>query len=287
MSGRERTPRDLVLVESNTTGTGRLFCRAAVAAGLRPVLLARDPDRYPYVRDDGIVARVVDTGSAAAVLAACAELDPAGVTSSSEYYVGTASETARALGLPHPDPEAVRAARDKATQRARLAAAGLPGPAFAAAGGPGEAVAAARQLGFPVVVKPVSGSGSIGVRRCDSPAAVEAAAAAILAGTAGTGLPAQDRVLVEGYLGGAEYSVETLRRPGGRRDPQAPRTGAVLRGDRARLPRARIRGGALGAAALAALRALGLGWGAAHVELRLTAGRTAWWSRSTRGWPAA
>ncbi len=269
MSERERTQRDLVLVESNTTGTGRLFCRAAVAAGLRPVLLARDPDRYPYVRDDGIAARVVDTGSAAAVLAACAELDPAGVTSSSEYYVGTASETARALGLPHPDPEAVRAARDKATQRARLAAAGLPGPAFAAAGGPGEAVAAARQLGFPVVVKPVSGSGSIGVRRCDSPAAVEAAAAAILAGTAGTGLPAQDRVLVEGYLGGAEFSVETFddRVVGVTGKHLGPEPHFVETGHD--FPAADP-GGALGAAAVAALRALGLGWGAAHTELRLT-----------------
>lgn len=124
---------DFVLVESNTTGTGRLFARAAVAAGLRPVLLARDPDRYPYVRADGIASRVVDTASLPAVLAACAELSPAGITSSSEYFVGAAAEAARALGLAHPDPDAIRACRDKPTQRARLAAAGLPGPAFAAA----------------------------------------------------------------------------------------------------------------------------------------------------------
>ena len=42
----------LALVESNTTGSGRLFCSCARRLGLRPVLIARDPDRYPYVRAD-------------------------------------------------------------------------------------------------------------------------------------------------------------------------------------------------------------------------------------------
>jgi argininosuccinate lyase len=173
------TARWFVLVESNTTGSGRLFCRAAVRAGLRPVLLARDPDRYPYVPADRIESRVVDTGSGPSVLAACTELDAAGgavagVTSSSEYFVGTAGEVARTLGLPHPDPAAIRDCRDKATQRSRLAAAGLPGPAFAAARSRDEAAAAAARIGFPVVVKPAAGSGSIGVRRCADPAEVAA-----------------------------------------------------------------------------------------------------------------
>lgn len=268
---RERgRAQDLVLVESNTTGTGRLFCRAAADAGLRPVLLARDPDRYPYVRADGVASRVVDTASLPAVLAACAELSPAGVTSSSEYFVGTAAEAARALGLPHPDPDAVRACRDKPTQRARLAAAGRPGPAFAAAGSPTAAATAAARIGFPVVVKPVSGSGSIGVRRCADAAAVTAAAGAILAGTAGTGLPAQAAVLVESYLDGAEFSVETFddRVVGVTGKHLGPEPAFVETGHD--FPVADP-GGALGAAAVAALRALGLGWGAAHTELRLTA----------------
>ena len=44
----------LVLLESNTTGSGRLFCSAARELGLRPVVLSRDPGRYPYVESDGI-----------------------------------------------------------------------------------------------------------------------------------------------------------------------------------------------------------------------------------------
>src|SRR5260370_592404 len=46
----------LVLVESNTTGSGRAFCARARDLGLRPVLLARDPGRYPYAARDGVGA---------------------------------------------------------------------------------------------------------------------------------------------------------------------------------------------------------------------------------------
>ena len=48
----------LVLVESNTTGSGRLFCAAARRLGLRPVVLARDPGRYPYLIEDRVESRV-------------------------------------------------------------------------------------------------------------------------------------------------------------------------------------------------------------------------------------
>jgi S-sulfo-L-cysteine synthase (3-phospho-L-serine-dependent) len=262
----------LVLVESNTTGTGRLFCRAARQLGLRPVLFARDPARYPYVRQDRVPVRVLDTGDPAAVLAGCAALPGPvrGVTSSSEYSVATAAEVARRLGLPHPDPDAVRACRDKPTQRARLAAAGLPGPAAAVAATAEEAGLAAAAIGPPVVLKPVAGSGSIGVRLCASPAGARAAADAVLRGL--PGLPAQPAVLIEAYLPGPEFSVETSdeRVAGITAKHLGLRPWFVETGHDfpARLPAADRR--ALAVAAVAALRALGLGWGAAHVELRLT-----------------
>ncbi|HET6213784.1 MAG TPA: pyridoxal-5'-phosphate-dependent protein, partial [Micromonosporaceae bacterium] len=144
----------LVLVESNTTGSGRLFCVAARALGLRPVLFARNPDRYPYVRLDGVDSRTVDTLDPDAIRAACTELPGgriAGVTSSSEYSIAIAAEVARWLGRPHPDPDAVRTCRNKVEQRIRLRDAGVPGPGFAAARTADEAVAAAGRIGLPVV----------------------------------------------------------------------------------------------------------------------------------------
>ncbi len=262
-----------VLVESNTTGSGRLFCAAARQLGLRPVLLARDPERYPYLAADAIDSRLVDTADPAAVLAACAALGGvvSGVTSSSEYFVASAGEAARALDLPHPDPDAVRACRDKAVQRATLRAAGIGCPDFAVATTPDEAVTAAGRIGLPVVVKPTTGSGSIGVRRCATADEVRAAVAAVLlADPVALGLPPQRAVLVEGYLDGPEYSVETLadqvigvtaKHLG--REPYFVEIGHDFP---ARLPEGRR--AELGEAALAALRALGLGWGPAHTELR-------------------
>ena len=262
-----------VLVESNTTGSGRLFCAAARELGMRPVVLARDPHRYPYLAADGIDCRVMDTGSVEAVLDACARLGQpvAAVTSSSEYFVATASEAARALGLPHADPAAVRACRDKASQRRILRAAGLGCPAFEVARTGDEAVAAAASIGYPVVVKPTTGSGSVGVRRCTDAAQVRLAARAVLdADQAVLGLPPQSAVLVEQYLDGAEFSVETLD------DQVVGVTGKHLGAEPyfvetghdfpARVaPDQRRR---LGEAAVGALRALGLGWGPAHTELR-------------------
>lgn len=255
----------LVLVESNTTGSGRLFCAAAERLGLRPVVLARDPGRYPYVAADSIASRCVDTADVSAVEAACTTLGGpvAGVTSSSEYYIATAAEVARRLGLPHPDPDAIHACRDKSTQRTLLRDAGVPGAAFAAVRTPAAAVEAAGRIGLPVVVKPVAGSGSIATRRCSTPAEVDAAAVAALAAGHGT-------ALVEEYLPGAEYSVETFddQVVGICRKHLGPEPHFVEVGHDFPAPVVPTVGADLARTAVAALRALGLGWGPAHVELR-------------------
>ncbi len=151
-------------LESNTTGTGRQFCAAAEARGMRPVLLARDPARYPYAAEDRIETVVLDTGDFDAVQEACERLAAgaglAGVASSSEYFVAPAARVAAKLGLPAADGEAIARCRRKDAQRDLLAAAGVPSPAYRSVGEVAEAVGAAREIGCPVVLKPVSGSGS-------------------------------------------------------------------------------------------------------------------------------
>jgi argininosuccinate lyase len=268
--------RLLLLVESNTTGTGRLFGRRAVAAGITPVLLAAEPARYDYVVDEGLACSVTDTSDPDAVLGAARALDRdarvVGVTSSSEYYIETAAWCARALRLPGPAPEAVRACRHKGAQREILTAAGVGGPAFARA----RTVAMVRDAGipYPVVVKPCSGSGSIGVRLCANEAEATAHAAKLLGVTEnerGQAVPAE--VLVEEYMTGPEYSVEmfagcvvaTVDKHAGPL-PWFVETGHDTP---SRLPAGAQR--LLADAARDAVAALGLGWGAAHVELRLSA----------------
>jgi S-sulfo-L-cysteine synthase (3-phospho-L-serine-dependent) len=265
----------LALIESNTTGTGRMFAVAARARGLRPVLLSARPERYPWVAEDGVDVARVDTSDATAVVAgaraAVGTGELAGIATSSEYFVAVAARAAARLGLPGADPGAVERCRDKRRQRAALAGSGVSVPAFAGAGTPEEAAeAAVAAIGFPVVVKPADGTGSRGVRLCCDPIEVRDHAAGLLAARHDErGRPTIPAVVVEEYVAGPEFSVETF--------------GTAVVGLTAkylgRLPSFVECGhdfpaedGAdsrLAAVAGAAIRALGLGFGPAHTELRL------------------
>ncbi|GAA3017064.1 ATP-grasp domain-containing protein [Streptosporangium longisporum] len=100
---------------------------------------------------------------------------------------------------------------DKWRSRTRLREAGIAVPAFGLAGDADEAVRIARDIGLPVVVKPRDGAGAFGVRRCLSAQEVHRAASAVLADP-GPGTRAG--VLVEEYVEGPEYAVQTLTRDG-------------------------------------------------------------------------
>ncbi|WP_225101363.1 ATP-grasp domain-containing protein [Streptomyces sp. CoH27] len=269
------TPPTLVLVESNTTGTGRLFARRARELGALPVLLAEDPDRYAYAREDDIPVVRTDTGSLNAVVAAVRALPgaaPAGLTTSSDYFVPVAAAAAHALRLPGPDPQAVRRVRHKGSQRADLVASGVPVAAHALVSGPEEALSAVDRIGLPVVLKPTDGSGSMGVRLCTTRQEAAEHAARLLARTHNErGMPVARDFLVEQYVAGPEFSVEVF----GQRAVAvvAKHLGAaphfVEIGHDVPAPVPAAEADALAATAVQAVKALGLGFGAAHVELRL------------------
>jgi biotin carboxylase len=111
------------------------------------------------------------------------------------------------------------------------------------------------------------------VRWCAGPAAVTAATRYLL-GTdpARLSIPAPEAVLVEEYLSGTEFSVETFDEQvvGVVRKRLGPHPHFVETGHDFPARTRAAEHDDLAATALAALRALGLGWGAAHVELRLT-----------------
>ncbi|MFE0020225.1 ATP-grasp domain-containing protein [Amycolatopsis sp. NPDC059021] len=257
----------VALVESNTTGTGRIFARRVRELGLRPLLLCADPARYGYLEADGVDHVVTDTGSPAAVAAAVREVTGdgcRGITTSSERAVLVTARAAALLGLPGESADAVERCRDKGEQRRAMAAAGLRTPAYRVCASPAQAAAAAAEIGLPVVVKPVTGTGSAGVRSCRTTAEAGSWAERLLAPA---GAP---MVLVEQQLAGAEFSVETvgthvlgvtatLLGP----EPHFVETGhdfpAALPAETA---------GLIAGEALRALSALGAGAVAAHTELR-------------------
>lgn len=181
--------------------------------GCHPVLITTRPEKYAYVSDTEApevlrVSSVDDADLDDAIqrrFGAAANL--AGVTSSSEYFVARAAEVAARFGLAGPDAVRIRAARDKAYQRTMLAAGGLPVPAFRVVTSPTEAVRAAHEIGVPVVVKPVEGSGSVGVRACASCADAGRYTAMLLARAE---RPRDARVLLEALIEGPEFSVEVF-----------------------------------------------------------------------------
>lgn len=137
-------------------------------------------------------------------LKAIAALDDRGVE--------IAAAAAELRGLPHNPARAVRAARDKAEMRRRLAGV-IPSPAYRTLP-PDEDLAdaaqnAVREVGAPAVIKPAALTGSAGVIRVDRPEEAGAAAERIRAIAVRHGQP-ECEILVEEFAPGAEVAVEGL-----------------------------------------------------------------------------
>jgi biotin carboxylase len=187
-----------------------------------------------------------------------------------------AATVAAAMGLPHNPVDAVRAALDKAAQRQRWAAAGVPQPSFRLVPAGDGVRQAAEAIGFPCVVKAVSLSASQGVLRADDPTAAVEAARRIRQILDDAERPADEPLLIEEYLPGPELSIDgvltagdltvtaVFDKPG---MPDGPTFEETLLVSPSRLAE-RTLAAAVRTAADAA-RSLGLSTGPVHAELRI------------------
>jgi biotin carboxylase len=167
--------------------------------------------------DDFIVVEALDVTTLTTEMARLHRAWP--ITAAVSFYEPVVLPTAIVadrLGV-HSNPvAAVHTARNKALTRRALAAAGVPQLPWRECLRPADAVAFLRELdGAPVIVKPVTGGGSAGVRLvADAVGVLEAwAALADLPGWALLDNP--DRImLAEQVLPGREFSVEAMSRDG-------------------------------------------------------------------------
>ncbi|MFI6550801.1 acetyl-CoA carboxylase biotin carboxylase subunit family protein [Streptomyces prunicolor] len=90
----------------------------------------------------------------------------------SEATLAIAAEVRAALGIPGPRPEDVALYRNKLRMKEAVAEAGIRAPRFASCDSIESAVDFARAIGFPLILKPVSGAGSRGVHRVEDEAAL-------------------------------------------------------------------------------------------------------------------
>ncbi|MEV6617933.1 ATP-grasp domain-containing protein [Streptomyces sp. NPDC051051] len=280
----------LLMVESWVGSMSRLLPRAIGEGGHTFTFLTRDLHHYLRSAPEGAAhpllgARNVitaDTNDVEALLPEAERLHTAlrfdGVLTSCDYYLPAVARIADRLGLPGPGPEAVgNACRKDATRRV-LAEAAVPGPRFALHEEWADLARSAREIGYPLVVKPVDLCAGMYVRRVDDERELADAVRAL------AGFPVNARgqrrspaVLLEELMDGPEVSVETVSHAGavqvvGVTDksvggaPAFIETGHMFPAD---LPPADTE--AAEQTALGALKALGLTDGVvAHTEIKLT-----------------
>jgi biotin carboxylase len=155
-------------------------------------------------------------GAIAALAARHRERPFDGVVTLREPAVPFTADLAERLGLPGIGREVALAARDKAEMRKRFRTAELNSPRYVYLTDPAR-WDEARTLTFPVVVKPAGGFSSQGVIRVDRaedlPAAIARVTALIerdLKALARTDQRDFTGILIEEYLDGPEYAVETF-----------------------------------------------------------------------------
>ncbi len=188
-----------------------------------------------------------------------------------------AAQAAARLGLPHNDPQAAAAARDKFLMRSLMAAAGVPCPWFRRFSSADDLGALAAELDYPCVVKPLHLNASRGVIRADN-AAQFVAAARRAAHIVAIDAPdtTEHALLVEGFLPGGEVALEGMLDDGkltvlalfDKPDPlDGPYFEETIYVTPSRLPAAVQ--AAIAACAQDAAHAIGLTRGPVHAELRI------------------
>ncbi|GAA3815469.1 ATP-grasp domain-containing protein [Streptomyces phyllanthi] len=217
----------LLVVESWVGSMSRLLPRAIREGGHEFTFLTRDLHHYLRSAPEGTAhpllgARNVitaDTNDIEALLPEAERLHAVlgfdGVITSCDYYLPTVARIAGRLGLPGSSPEAVENACRKDATRRVLSDAGVPGPRFAVHEEWADIARAAREIGYPLVVKPVDLCAGMYVRRVDGEEQLAAAVRAL------AGFPVNARgqhrepaVLLEELLDGPEVSVETVSHAG-------------------------------------------------------------------------
>lgn len=283
----------LVLHKKNLSRRRHLARTQAYAAerGERVLLMMKDPTWEAEFADRTLVAdtsSIEDTRDAARTLGASEHEPITAVVSFAEAAVPAVAAVAADLALPGVSDTTARLARDKHAMRSAFAASGIVQPRFGLARTLAEARVVAAHTGYPLVMKPVLGTGSMYVRSVEDEPELEQhfdfLLNGALAGFQGDPLSrdAQDAygraLLVEQFVPGPEVCVESIVVDGtthvlaihDKPLPTGPTFEEVYACTPTRLPREVVADIERSTAAVHA--ALGIHTGASHVEYRLRDG---------------
>lgn len=200
---------NVIVVESNLAGNGTLALERVKQLGYRAIFVCKDPMEYesielnPLSIADEVV--VIDTYDITKLLAWLdTQVDVKAILAFDDFRVIQAGIMAEYLDLPyHPSVKSLLSVRDKSLFRQKLI--GTPYEI------PFEIYhSKSPSFGYPVVLKPVDESGSVGVRVCCTPEELNDGIARIhgLNQINGRGFSVSKSALLEKYIMGQEYSAE-------------------------------------------------------------------------------
>ncbi|MEV7544513.1 ATP-grasp domain-containing protein [Streptomyces sp. NPDC089915] len=279
----------LLLLEA-MGNTGEYVIDAALDLGAE-VIVATHEDVFEEWYSPSLQAKIrdhaklvfTDFSDAEGALRQLAEVSRAegvgGVVACWEFLTPLVARLSADLGLPGNDPSRALGCRNKRIMARAFAEQGVPAPRTVAARTLEEAYALVEKagLGYPLVVKPAEQSGSWGVSVVRDDEELEAAFAVVRSHLFQMphGIPLDAHVVIQEYVGGVEYSIETVA-AAGRLTPLFPYDKFTTDGAKraefghtvpAELDEASVR--VLQEAAVEAARALGVRNGVAHTELKL------------------
>lgn len=263
--------RALILLEG--ASNMMRYVEAVRRLGLHPIALSADPSRYDCLAAEGVEVIRVDTDNLDALISECSRLrktyDIAGITSALENVYATVGKLCRYFHLSGPDPASIERCCNKFTQRQLLAKAGIPIPAYRLATNASEVKSFATEIGLPVILKPIVGIGSRGVRLCRDVNQLVEHTIYLLGGKHIWRSPPS--ILVEGFAQGSQYNLEVMGDEVigiAAADYGPPHF--VCRGHIYPAPLTDGECKRIADVSLSCLRALGLDWGPTNIELRWT-----------------
>jgi len=118
----------------------------------------------------------------------------------------TVAHTARALGLIGVSPEVANKCNDKLLMRQELAKANIPGPRFAKVNDKEDALRFIKEVGYPVIIKPIDNCGSRGVKVISNDAELDLS----IEFSKELGVCERESLLIEEFLEGPTQTVEML-----------------------------------------------------------------------------
>jgi biotin carboxylase len=268
---------DMALRERSLAGALR-------AASGRPVFTVSENREAPGLRyfDGSLFAGIADHEAIiteALRYAARTGARPCAVVPTNDFTVTSSALVAEHFGLAHNSRRTVELCRDKLSMKQAFADAGIPVPRFAGFTSRDELTRLARDFTFPVVIKPRLMAGSYGVLRVDRPEDLAEAyrqSAADVFSLAGQANTREDVFQLEEYIDYPyEVSVEVAHLPGERvvlgvTDKQlGPEPRFIEMGHA--VPSVHSSNDKLVGWALRACEALGIEYGVAHFEAKVSA----------------